>query len=140
MFSHMRIIAKVKLAAFSCIDTLYSVDKKLATKLTGSFSYPLWINLILVDATVQAVIPEWIFMIYSGDGLIEIQAPGKLAGITLAEELVQNFSNSLLRAALPFIAFLCRPKQIGLLIFEQRQVSTLTRKGLLHLFDGFPRA
>merc|ERR1719175_557395 len=52
---------------------------------------PLWVLLVLVDATIQAIIPS------------------KLAGVALAEELVENIANFLFTAALPFFTFLCRP-------------------------------
>jgi len=52
---------------------------------------PLWVILVLVDATTQAV------------------EPGKLADIALAEELVENVANLLFRTALAFMAFICSP-------------------------------
>lgn len=64
-------------------------------------------------------------------------APGKLAGVALAEELVHNVTNFLLRAALPFITFLCGPKQHILLIFEQRQVLIIDMICKWWSFDTF---
>ena len=76
------------------------------------------------------------------------EAPGELAGVALAEELVENIANFLFTAALPFFTFLCRPKQQRFWIFErfpqESWVKTLCFQthnvDLWHLFDGFPRA
>ena len=70
-------------------------------------SYPLRVLLVLVDATIQAVIPK---IHCSQSGLIwEGEVPGKLAGVALAEELVENVANLLFCTALAPMTFICSP-------------------------------
>jgi len=71
------------------VEVVHALDGQIAvSKAEGR---PLGVLLILVDATIQAVIP------------------GKLAGIALAEELVENIANCLFATALSFMPFLCGP-------------------------------
>ena len=66
------------------------------------------------------------------------EAPGKLAGIALAEELVENIANFLFTAALPFFTFLCRPKQQRFWIFDrfpqESWVKTYASKPIMWVF------
>ena len=71
-------------------------------------SHPLWVILILVDATTQAVEP--IKVEIHTHTWSEEEAPGELVDIALAEELVENVANLLLGTALAFMAFICSPE------------------------------
>merc|ERR1719432_333395 len=66
------------------VEIVHALHREVAvSKAEGR---PLWVILVLVDATTQAV------------------EPGKLADIALAEELVENVANLLFRTALAFMA------------------------------------
>merc|ERR1719175_493189 len=70
-------------------EVVHTLHRQIAMSKTEGG--PLWVFFILVDATIEAIIP------------------GKLAGVALAEELVENIADFLFTAALTFFTFLCRP-------------------------------
>merc|ERR1712055_921001 len=57
------------------VEIVHALDREIA--MSKAEGRPLWVLLVLVDATIQAVIP------------------GKLAGVALAEELVEHVANLL---------------------------------------------